>query len=172
MNAEIHQLAPARLTAGRAEGQSPSDPFRSLQELRSHRYALIEYRPGVSDCECAELSGGPDGPDPVHVARHALRSLKLRPSQLLTDEAEPLNGIAACWLLDLDEARLARVIGLDEDAMSKALFGLHRVGWAPNLSPDRFEYPGDRPNLLAASSQARIGARMPSAPAAQQGQLL
>lgn len=107
-----------------------SDHFRAPSEWLPDPCVRVWFAPGASATEMAEHFGGPNGPAPTWVVRRALDRLNLRPQKVV---AEPHHSAARCaWLVrEFDGERLARIDGLDDDQVNRALIALHLAGIAP-----------------------------------------
>ncbi len=95
---------------------------------------VIELRPPCAS-ERIEISGGFDGPDPVHVVKSLCRALECGPGALVAvvdPSARDLRGEAArCYILNGADQRVARICGLSWAYVNVAASALANRNWRP-----------------------------------------
>lgn len=100
---------------------------------------VIELRPPCPS-ERIEISGGFDGPDPIHVVKSLCRALECGPGALFAvvdPNARDLRGDAArCYVLNAAEQRVARICGLSFAYVNVAASALVNRNWRPGQNRD------------------------------------
>lgn len=95
---------------------------------------VIELRPPCPS-ERIEISGGFDGPDPIHVVKSLCRALECGPGAIVAvvdPTARDLRGDAArCYVLNGADQRVARICGLSFAYVNVAASALANSGWRP-----------------------------------------
>lgn len=98
---------------------------------------VIDLRPPCAS-ERIEISGGFDGPDPIHVVKSLCRALECGPGAItavIDPTARGLRGDAArCYVLDKADRRVARITGLSFAYVNVTASALASRGWRPGMN--------------------------------------
>lgn len=115
-------------------------PAGLLDDFYSGPIVTVTYQPPCPT-ERTEISGGFDGPCPVHVVKSICRSLDLWPGDIRAEpdpRARGKSGAAArCYIVDSAGRPLAHVIGLSFAYVRVSAAGLDSQGWRPGRNRER-----------------------------------
>lgn len=109
---------------------SPAAALQAAGAARSPLIASIDYAPGASRLVSAMIHGPERGLIAARrVAGHVMRNLGLRAADLDAEPATDNPADTACYVLDArpgrDLARLARVIGMNDDRFMDGVIAAH-----------------------------------------------